>query len=712
MTNEDSTPGAEGSFRSPAEVRRDGNRLATESSAYLRQHATNPVDWFPWNDEALARARDEDKPIFLSIGYASCHWCHVMEREVFAHDDVAEFLNHYFVCIKVDREERPDLDSVYLAAVQTMIGKGGWPLSVFLTPDLKPFFGATYFPHDKFLELVGKIREIFLEKRNVITFEAARLAEQVTTLPTLPETELPAAGAGSPIADELIATAAAQATANFDLKWAGFTGDEKFPSPIRWQFLLHHFRRTGDAQIEHITKLTLEAMASGGIYDHVGGGFHRYAVEKTWLLPHFEKMLYDNAQLASLYLEAGMVMERADFLAVGKDVLDFLLRDLQQADGGFAGSIDADCDGEEGIYYVWTPDDLIHATDASDGPVLAQYLGVESDGNFDETRSILTRRTDPAKLGQEVGRAAEDIASLFQKHRQALRQYREGRLQPTLDRKLITAWNGLAITAMAQGYAVTRDASYLAAAERAAEYLWRVHHRGEGRLYRSSTAGTPSGEGVLDDYACLANGLVDLSQVTGKLEYLQQARSLVEYARINFARDEGGYYLSDASVAAPLGRKIDIFDSVMPSGNAALMMALLRLGAVTGNQGYRREVERALGAFAPLLARIGLEMAGCMDVATRMNGPYFEVIVAGDPGDEAADRLERSVLSWLPVHLVLTRVPATGLSGEAAILFPPLAGKTALADQAAAHVCEFGICGEPITDPNQLRERILSDWLK
>jgi len=377
--------------REPEDIRREGNRLKNESSLYLQQHAHNPLDWYPWVAEALTKAKTEDKPIFLSIGYSSCHWCHVMEQEVFEQDDVAAFMNQHFVCIKVDREERPDLDSVYMDAVQAITGRGGWPLSVFLTPDLKPFFGGTYFPHDAFLELVGKIHSVFHERRADVEEQAAQVMARAAALPHL--IGVPQTGKATAVTAEIIEAAAKQADANYDVKWGGFRSQQKFPTPVRWQFLLHHYRKTGNRRYANLVQLTLEKMASGGIQDHVGGGFHRYTVDDKWIVPHFEKMLYDNAQLASLYLEAGALMGRQDFRNIGLDILDFLIREMSGQEGAFYSSFDADSGGEEGTYYVWTPDELTLATNADDGPILAELLGVSPAGNFERAARIIDEIT-------------------------------------------------------------------------------------------------------------------------------------------------------------------------------------------------------------------------------------------------------------------------------------------------------------------------------
>ncbi len=693
-------------YRTPDEVRRQGNHLQDQDSLYLRQHAHNPVDWYPWGEKALARARNENRPIFLSSGYAACHWCHVMEKEVFDQDEVAEFLNRHFICIKVDREERPDLDAVFIAAVQAITGRGGWPLSVFLTPDQKPFFGGTYFPRDQFGELIRKIHQIYPEKREEIDEQAGLLAERVVALPDL--VDLPAREGAPVIGADILEGAAVQATVNLDRKWAGFKGEQKFPTPVRWRFLLDYARSRGERRYAHLVEITLEAMASGGIYDHVGGGFHRYSVDRMWQIPHFEKMLYDNAQLASLYLEAGVALDREDFVVVGQGILDFLLQEMQDSGGAFAGSIDADSEGAEGRFYVWTPAEITEATDAADGPVLAELLRVGVPGNFEADRdtSVLTRRTDLQEVAAKFDRDPVDIAALFQTHRQKLLDYRARREAPRLDRKIVTAWNGLTISALAHGFAVTGDERYLQAAEKAAAFLWRVHRREDGGLYRASNEGRPVGEAILDDYALLAVGLLDLFQVTGEAEFLDRALELVDRARADFAREKGGFFQTPAGAEAPLGRKVDYLDSVTPSGNAALLQALVRAAILTGKAEYRQDAESCLAAFGGLISKVLLEMSWWLDAAVKLNGPLYEVVIAADPGTELAG----AVLRTLPSNAVVIQVPADGPDPAVADLVPSVAGKQAASGEATAFVCEAGVCREPTSDPLEVLAKIGTTW--
>jgi uncharacterized protein YyaL (SSP411 family) len=692
--------------RHVADIRRDGNHLRDESSLYLLQHAHNPVDWYPWGPEALARAAAEDKPIFLSIGYSSCHWCHVMEHEVFEDDEVARYLNAFFICIKVDREERPDLDSVYMDAVQAMTGRGGWPMSVFLTPDLKPFHGGTYFPREHFMQLVHQVAEVFRTRRADLERQGAQVAGSIAVPPPINVD-----GSDRALDDELLAQAANRGLENYDAVNGGFQQSQKFPTPVKWRFLLHEFRRQGDdEQITH----TLAAMQGGGIQDHVGGGFHRYTVDHRWTVPHFEKMLYDNGQLAGLYLEGGVVFDRPDFSATGLDVLDFLLRDMRGDEGAFYSSFDADSGGEEGTYYVWSVADITAAVGEVDGPALAEVLGVDARGNFEHTgKSVLTRRTDLKKIAERQGRAPEEVAQLFARHRDRLREVRAQRTPPGLDRKIVTSWNGLTIASLAQGYAVTRNPVYLEAARRAADFLLTTHRRADGTLWRASNGGRVTGEGILDDYAFLADGLLELFQVSGEVKYLAAARELLDRARTDFARPDGpGFFIASTRADAPLGRTVEFYDSVIPSGNAVMYRDLIKLAALTGETVYLDEAHAGLTGWSSLLERGGLELAGWLDAVGCIVGPYYDVVIAGNADDEATRRLRRAYWSRLPASAVLSAVPAAGATAELLKVAPALAGKQAVDGLATAYVCEFGTCQAPTGDPQEMMVQVLRGWEK
>jgi uncharacterized protein YyaL (SSP411 family) len=681
-------------FRSPAEVRRSGNRLQHARSLYLQQHAANPVDWFPWGDEALDVARTSGRPIFLSSGYSSCHWCHVMEHEVFEHDDVAEVLNRRFVCIKVDREESPEIDATYMEALQVMTGRGGWPMSVFLTPDLQPFFGATYIPKQRFLTLLEQIDGLWRERRDEVTGQAEAVAARIVVdLDAGPQ----------PVGEvdrDLLAAAVADAAGRFDEQEGGFTGPMKFPVPVRWSFLLHWYRKTGDPAARRMVEHTLDAMARGGLYDHVGGGFHRYTVDRHWTVPHFEKMLYDNAQLARLYLEAGAALARPDYTAVGLDVLEFLDREMCGDQGAVFASIDADSDGEEGTYYVWTPAQIDAAVGTADGAALARELGVTAAGNFEHGASVLTRRAQPAE-------AADD--ELFAAHRERLREVRAGRPAPALDRKIITGWNGLALSAFARGAAVTGRDDLRCRAIAIAEFLDRVHFLNDGRLARASNDGQAVGVAVLEDHALLAQGLLDLFQLTGDPVHLSRAQDLVQRVQDDFRRDGGAWYTTAIGADAPLGRRVEVLDNVIPSGCSVMLDVLLTLAAITGDGAVHEAVARELSARSALLRRAGFEMAGWLDAALRLQGPLHEVVVAGEP--EQREALWREATSTLSPGVVAVAVGPDGPVAELLALAPALAGKTAVDGLAAAYVCRHGACGEPTTVPGRLREMMGGDWV-
>jgi uncharacterized protein len=709
--NSDMKPQPENALRTPASIREHGNHLLGEPSLYLQQHAHNPLDWYPWGPEALERAKREDKPIFLSIGYSSCHWCHVMEHEVFEHDDVAEFMNRHFICIKIDREERPDLDSVYMSAVQMMTGRGGWPMSVFLTPDLKPFHGGTYYPHDNFMQLVRRIEEIYRDNRSGLEQQANQVASRIASGPaSLIGAEVVVGGSfNRAVIDEALERAAK----SFDPINGGLQQQQKFPTPVRWRFLLHEYRREADPELGAMITKTCEAIAGGGIYDHVGGGFHRYTVDDDWTVPHFEKMLYDNGQLAGLLLEAGVALERPDFIAAGTDVLDFLLRDMRGHEGGFYASFDADSGGEEGSYYIWSRQDIAAVVGEADGPALADLLGVDERGNFETSgKSVLTYRADIAEIAARRGRSEAELNALFATHREMLRQARDRRTAPGLDRKIVTSWNGLAITALAQGYAVTGRTEYLSGARKAADFLLTEHRLADGSLARTSTGGTTRGGGILDDYAFLADALLALYQVSGETKYLAEAKAMIDFTMSEFGRDEGGFYLSPLSADAPLGRTVDVFDSVEPSGAAVMLGNLIQLSAITGEPKYRQRAQADLEKQTGLLERAGLEMAWWLDAALKLTNPYYDVVIAGEAGKSDTKELIQAVISTLPVGAVVSRIPAAGPSADLLVLAPALAGKSAPGNKATAYVCEFGTCQAPTSDPGQMRAQILDGWAK
>lgn len=682
-------------------MRASGNHLSPERSLYLQQHAHNPIDWHPWGPEALRRAREEDKPVFLSIGYSSCHWCHVMGREVFEHDDIAAFMNEHFVCIKVDREERPDLDAVYMEAVHLLSGSGGWPMSVFLTPRLHPFFAGTYFPHDAFLALAHKLSEVYRERRDDVEEQAGSIAHAIAA-----DTSARRPGRLDP---DLARAAARSGHELVDPRFGGFRSRMKFPTPLRWSFLLHDYRLHGGAQVEALIRQSLHAMQDGGLRDHVGGGFHRYTVDPDWTVPHFEKMLCDNAQMASLYLEAAAVFPDDSFALTARDTLDFMLRDLRDEEGGFGASIDADSAGREGSYYVFTRDELLDLAGPDDGPVLAHLLGASDDGNF-EGSNVLTRRTAPDVVARLFHREVDDVRALFERWRPALLEHRARRTPPATDRKVVTSWNGLALSALAQGFPLLGDDALLQAARRTASWLWSSHRLPDGSLVRATNGGFPAGEGVLDDYSFVAAGLLDLFEASGDFSYLTQAKALVDHAVHGFSHSDGGFFFTSASTPAPLGRKSLAYDAVEPSGQSVLLHAMLKLASLTGDPTYDDLASEALEAHAGRVASLGLEMAWWADAALLMTAPSFTVVIAGDDADPRTCALVRCALALRAPHVAIARVPAGGPDANTSSIAPLTVGKTARDGIATAYVCRKGACNEPVQEDAELRCQLLEGW--
>ncbi len=682
-------------------IRRNGNHLVTAGSLYLQMHAHNPVNWYPWSKEAFERAKSENKPIFLSIGYSSCHWCHVMETEVFEKDDVAALLNAHFVSIKVDREERPDIDAVYMQALTRMTGNGGWPMTLFLTPSLKPFFGASYLPRDRFLAIAKKASSEFASARKSIDTNADEVAARIGR-------EDRAANEPPIDADEIhrIASASLQ---RIDPQFGGFRGGTKFPTPVRWELLLHVARKWGDAPIADAVRATLDAMAAGGIRDAVGGGFHRYSTDERWETPHFEKMLYDNAQLATLYLEAGLAFKEPRYIAVATDTLDFIVREMQSPDGGFYASFDADSDGREGAYYVWTRDELLAIAGPTDGPVLARILGVSGAGTFDKGASAPNRKTSFADVAAASGRTAADVEALWKTMRPKLEEARAKRPKPRLDTKVVTAWNGLAIEALARGFEATGDTRYRDAADFAADFMWRVHQRAPSAFFRASNDGHAESAGVLEDYAFLARGFVALSEAGNRPELIGRAVKLVDNADAHFhTPDQSGWY-SNEDASTPFPRTVSLDDAVEPSGSSVLLSTRLALAALTLREDLTRAVDSALAARSAAVRASGIGSAGWLDAALLRSGPFYDLVIAGNAGG-ALDRLVQVRNTLGPSWVVGTHVPAEGPDPSFDQLVAATHGKTAPTGSAKAYVCIAGACKSPTSDPATLRELLLDGW--
>src|SRR6187397_980872 len=618
------------------------NRLSGETSPYLLQHANNPVDWFPWGPDALARAKLLDRPIFLSIGYAACHWCHVMERESFEDETTAAFLNGRFVSIKVDREERPDLDQVYMAAVQSMTGGGGWLMSVFLTPDGRPFYGGTYYPDEprhgmpSFRQVLEGVDRAWREQRAEVEAAGGRLVQGLVEQSRLE------AGIDDPT-PEVLAAASGAIEASFDSVNGGWGRAPKFPQPMTIEFLLRHHLASGDPRSLLVARRSLEAMADGGLRDQLGGGFHRYSTDAHWLVPHFEQMLYDNAQLARVYLHAWALTGDPDLLAVATGTLDYMTRELTTEDGAFAASQDADTDGIEGLTFTWRAPEIREVLgDAAD--LFAAAYGVTEEGNW-EGVTILSRVMNDADLAVSFGISASGVATRLAAARALLLARRGERPQPARDGKALAAWNGLAIAAFADAAAAlaasdpARAATYLDAAKRAAGTIVDGLLRPDGSLGRSWKDGRAVGSGVLEDYTHLADGLLALYEASFEAKWFKIARTLMDRVLAHFADPAGGFFDTADDHERLVTRPKDVQDNAVPSGNAMAARVFLRLAAWTGEGRYRDAAERAIRSVVPFVTRYPTGFAQWLSAMDLALAPAVEVAIAAAPEDPSAREL-------------------------------------------------------------------------
>ena len=673
------------------------NRLAGETSPYLLQHAHNPVDWYPWGPEALARARELDRPIFLSIGYAACHWCHVMERESFEDAATAADLNRDFVAIKVDREERPDLDQVYMGAVQAMTGQGGWPMSVFLTPDGRPFYGGTYFPPQPhhglpaFRDVLAGVVRAWREQRQEVVAAGQRLVD------TLGQQNELATDGTAPTRDLLTGVVDALQS-RFDTLNGSWGGAPKFPQPMTLDFLLARIAG-GDRRPVTMVRYTLDRMADGGIRDQLGGGFHRYATDPIWLVPHFEQMLYDNAQLARTYLRAWAVLGEDRYRAVAEGVLEYLLRELRRTDGTFAASQDADTEGVEGATFTWTAAEIREVLGDDAGSFTATY-GVRDEGNW-EGRTILSRIHPAAAEDGAVDPAREERLA---DARARLLARRAARPQPARDDKALAAWNGLAIGALADAARLLPSPAaerYRAAAIAAADGILTGLRRPDGRLGRSWKDGRSSGEGVLEDYADLADGLLALYEATFDERWFRAARELADTILAVFVDPAGGFFDTADDHEALVTRPKDPQDNATPAGGSMATRVLLRLAALTGEDRYRAAAERALTTVTAFLDRYPTGFANWLSAAELAVNGIVEIAVVGEPADPATRALLETVRAGGRADLVLAVSAAPGAS-----VVPLLADRVAIGGRPTAYVCRGFVCRLPVTDPDALREQL------
>lgn len=676
---------------------RHTNRLTHETSPYLLQHAHNPVDWYPWGDEALRRAREESRPILLSIGYSACHWCHVMAHESFEDEAIAELMNQYFVCIKVDREERPDLDAIYMAATIALNhGQGGWPMTVFLTPDMQPFFAGTYFPprnglgRPGFPTILKRIAELWREQPDALRTQAAEITERLRedSRPPLP----------LPVGQAEIAAAVAHFASTFDPAFGGFGPAPKFPAATALSLLLRHHRRTGDAHALQMVRTTLNAMAHGGIYDQIGGGFHRYSTDGRWLVPHFEKMLYDNALLVRTYLEAFQVAGDPFYRRIATELLDYILREMTAPEGGFYSATDADSEGEEGKFYVWTPTEIEAILAGEEARVFCAYYDITESGNWEGT-SIPNIRRAAAQVAAKLGISVEELQSSLDRARPKVYEARQQRVPPGLDDKILTAWNGMMVSAMAEGYRVLGEPRYFEGAVRAADFLLRTLVRPDGRLLRTYRNGSAHLNAYLEDYACLCEGLIDLYEAGGEVRYLREAVRLAERLLTDFVGEESGaFYTTSRDHESLILRHREGTDGATPSGNAVAASALARLSFHLARNDLRRAAERAIAAFGTQIAVYPHAFAKSLAVADLLLEGPAELALIGNPGEAGFEALRREIgRHYLPNRIIAYHNPTEGQASD----FPLAKGKGLVGGRATLYICRHFTCEAPITDPVQ-----------
>jgi uncharacterized protein len=651
------------------------NRLANASSPYLEQHKDNPVDWWPWGPEAFEEAATRDVPLLISVGYAACHWCHVMAHESFEDPEVAAVVNKHFVAVKVDREERPDVDAVYMTATQAMTGQGGWPMTVFATPDGRPFFCGTYFPRPAFLRLLQSVETAWREQRDAVLRQGAAVVEAIGGVH--------GAGPTSPMTEGVLDAAAAGLSDEFDEQYGGFGGAPKFPPHLLLLFLLRHYQRTGNERALEIVRHTGEQMARGGIYDQVGGGFARYSVDERWTVPHFEKMLYDNALLLRVYTHLHRLTGDPLAARVVRDTAGFLDRELRTPEGGFASSLDADTDGVEGLTYVWTPDQLREALGDEDGAFAADLFGVTGSGTFEHGTSVL-------RLMRDIDDVAPDVGARVRQVVEKLYAARKGRPQAGRDDKVVAAWNGLAITALVEAAPILGGTGM---AEQSGELLAR--HIVDGRLRRVSRDGVVGeAAGVLEDYGCVAEAYCALHQATGDGRWLELAGQLLDTALDHFADGRGGFYDTADDAEALVTRPADPTDNATPSGLSSLAAALTAYTALTGQTRYRDAAEAALATVAPIAVRHPRFAGYALAVGeAQLSGPYEIAVVGEGELVEVAWRLA-------PPGAVIV----SGAPDQPGV--PLLQGRRLIDGRATAYVCRGFVCDRPVTEPAELAARL------
>ena len=677
------------------------NRLINETSPYLRQHAHNPVNWHTWGEEAFAEARRENKPILLSIGYSACHWCHVMEHESFENEEIAKLMNENFVNIKVDREERPDLDQIYMNAVQMMTHHGGWPMTVFLTPEGVPYYGGTYFPpvdrHNMpgFPRVLIALAEAYRERPDEIAETTASVRKELERLGAAQESsEL--------LTADLLDVAYRGIIKNYDPNNGGFGSAPKFPPAMILEFLLRTFHRTGAEEALQIVMHTCRKMAEGGIYDQLGGGFHRYSTDSKWLVPHFEKMLYDNALLSRLYLHHFQLTQDSDARRTAEGILDYVVREMTSSEGGFYSTQDADSEGVEGKFFVWSYAEIKDLLGDSDARLFSDYYNVTEEGNFEEA-NILNITHSPADVAARNKVDAAELEAVLARSRKRLYDVREQRVKPDRDEKILTAWNGMMLASFAEAGAILEREDYIIVARRNARFVLDTL-RSEALLLRTCKDGVAKLNGYLEDYAFLGEGLLTLYETTGELEWLEECMTLTAKMVEEFWDDEaGGFFFTGKSHETLIVRSKDFFDNATPSGNSVAAELMLRLAAFTDNDDYRRRATTVLRLVVSVIMRYPAGFGRALGALDFHLSDPKEIAIAGDPTHPKTRLLKREIWSrYLPNKVV---AEATSDPARASELIPLLRGRE-VGDEPKVYVCEHYVCKNPVTESNELASQL------
>jgi uncharacterized protein len=677
------------------------NRLIHESSPYLRQHAHNPVDWYPWGEEALAKARAEDRPILLSVGYSACHWCHVMERESFENEETAAIMNRYFVNIKVDREERPDIDAIYMQAVQALTQHGGWPMTVFLTPEGEPFYGGTYFPPEPrygmpgFAQVLEAMHDVWQNRREDAVSSAKDLAQQLSDAAQIPPSTIS-------LTSELLDRAAAAIKQRFDSRHGGWGGAPKFPAPQTIDVLLRSYLRHNDQTALQQTEITLQKMAAGGIYDQLGGGFHRYSVDERWLVPHFEKMLYDNAQLARAYLHAYQLTGNAEYRRIVEETLDYVKREMTAPEGGYYAAQDADSEGVEGKFFVWSLAEIRQAL-GEDAALFAQIYDVTAQGNWEHT-NILHRPRPLEEIARVTGQPLERLHVVIERGKHKLFAIREQRIRPGLDDKVLANWNGLMLGAMAEAGRVLDRQDYLDSARRNAEFVHSMMIR-DGRLLHSYKDGQAKIQGFLSDYALYAEGLIALYRASFETRWLQTARAFAEHMLDHFWDNrDGGFFQTSDEHETLIARPKDLFDEAVPSGNAVAAQVLLQLAELLGDPEYDRRARATIELVTGGLQRYPTAFATMLNALDFALATPREVAIIGDPAQPATQQFFAALNQRFMPNLV---VAAASPDDSAAIeLIPLLHDRPQHNQRPTAYVCRSFVCNLPTTDVATMQQQL------